>query len=279
MRSRGLVVVLALILATLAVVGLFLYTNAVRKDAEEGGTQTTVVVSKADIPANTDLNSLINQGQFVLVQVPTDRLVEGAITDIEQLRNRRNTAFILTNEQIPLGRVQGGEVTGGVLGIPEGYQAITVELDAPAAVSGALAGGDNVTIYGTFQDVELTALGGKDFAKALQQAVKQQGQQQAAGGTQAQAELPQFDTTVVLVPQVEVLRVFIPKTGSTATGQTAQPIGRILVTMAFTPQDAQNFVLALELGRVYLSLLPPDQQGEQLDPITIGQVLLPEKTK
>ena len=279
MRSRGLVVVLALILATLAVVGLFLYTNAVRKDAEEGGTQTTVVVSKVDIQANTDLNSLINQGQFVLVQVPTDRLVANAITDVEELRNRRNNAFILRNEQIPLGRVQGGQVTGGVLGIPEGYQAITVELDAPAAVSGALAGGDNVTIYGTFQDVELTALAGKDFTTALQQAVRQQGQQQA-GGSQTQAELPKFDTTVVLVPEVEVLRVFIPKVGGSTAGQTtAQPTGNILVTLAFTPQDAQDFVLALELGDVYLSLLPPDQQGEQLDPITIGQVLLPEKSK
>jgi Flp pilus assembly protein CpaB len=278
MKSRGLVVVLALILATLAVVGLFLYTNSVRKDAEEGGTQTTVVVSQVDIPANTDLNSLINQGQFVLVQVPTDRLVADAITDVEQLRNRRNNAFILRNEQIPLGRVQGGQVTGGVLGIPEGYQAITVELAAPAAVSGALAGGDNVTIYATFQDVELATLGGKDFAKALQQAAKQQQQQQTTTQGQA-AELPKFDTTVVLVPQVEVLRVFIPKTGTSTAGQTAQPTGRILVTLAFLPQDAQNFVLSLELGDVYLSLLPPDEQGEQLDPITIGQVLLPEKTK
>jgi Flp pilus assembly protein CpaB len=279
MKSRGLVVVLALILATLAVVGLFLYTNAVRQDAEEGGTQTTVVVSKVDIPANTDLNSLINQGQFVLVQVPTDRLVSGAIKDIEQLRNRRNNAFILRGEQIPLGRVQGGQVTGGVLGIPEGYQAMTVELDAPAAVSGALAGGDNVTIYATFQDVELTVLAGKGgFEKALQQAVKQQQQQQTTTQGQA-AELPKFDTTVVLVPQVEVLRVFIPRTGGTTAGQTAQPTGRILVTLAFLPQDAQNFVLSLELGDVYLSLLPPDEQGEKLDPITIGQVLLPEKAK
>jgi Flp pilus assembly protein CpaB len=277
MKSRGLVVVLALILATLAVVGLFLYTNAVRKDAEEGGTQTTVVVSQVDIPANTDLNALVNQGQFVLVQVPTDRLVEGAIEDVEQLRNRRNSAFILAGEQIPLGRVQGGEVTGGVLGIPEGYQAMTIELDAPAAVSGALAGGDNVTIYATFQDVELATLGGKDFAKALQQAVKQQQQQTTTQGQAA--ELPRFDTTVVLVPQVEVLRVFIPKTGTSTAGQTAQPTGRILVTLAFLPQDAQNFVLSLELGDVYLSLLPPDEQGQQLDPITVGQVLLPEKAK
>ena len=53
MRSRGLVVVLAVILATLAVVGLFLYTRSVKEDATKGGALTEVVVSKVDIAANT----------------------------------------------------------------------------------------------------------------------------------------------------------------------------------------------------------------------------------
>jgi Flp pilus assembly protein CpaB len=64
MRSRGLVVVLALILATLAVVGLFLYTRSVKEDATSGGALTEVVVYKVDIAAYNDLNQLINEGQF-----------------------------------------------------------------------------------------------------------------------------------------------------------------------------------------------------------------------
>ena len=48
MRSRGLVVVLALILATLAVVGLFLYTRSVKQDATSGGALTEVA---QDVPS------------------------------------------------------------------------------------------------------------------------------------------------------------------------------------------------------------------------------------
>src|SRR4030042_2450352 len=126
MRSRSLVVVLALILATVATVGVFLYARGVREDAKTGGDLTTVIVSKVDIAANTDLNTLISQDQFITTQVRTENLVEEAITDISQLRNRRNNVFILAGEQIPVSRVQGGKVPGGVLSIPEGHQAITV---------------------------------------------------------------------------------------------------------------------------------------------------------
>ena len=110
-------------------------------------TSNSVIVSKVDIPANTDLNNLIAEGQFVEKEIPTDALVEGAVTSVSQLRNRRNNAFILAGEQIPISRVEGAKVPGGVLSIPEGHQAVTVSLGAPRAVGAALAGGDNVTIY------------------------------------------------------------------------------------------------------------------------------------
>src|SRR6266704_2975096 len=117
MRSRGLVVVVALLLATLAVAGLFLYTRSVKQDALTSGGVTEVVVSKVDIPANTDLNSLVDSGQFELKNIPTDDVVSGAVTQISDLKNRRNSVPILADEQIPLSRVEGGKVAGGTLGI------------------------------------------------------------------------------------------------------------------------------------------------------------------
>jgi len=285
MRSRGLVVVLALILATLATVGVFLYSRGVKNDALEGGDVVQVVVSKVDIPANSDLNALIDDGQFAYQQLPADAVVQDAITDVSQLKGRRNSVFILAGEQIPLSRVEGGEVPGGVIGIPEGHQAITVALNAPRAVAGALAGGDNVTIYATFKDVEISLLQ-PDLAKAVKAAQKQQ--QQAAATAAANGntvQIPKFDTTVVLVPEVEVLRVIRPNqtssTSDVATGdQPPEDVeGPISVTLAFLPEEAQKFVFALEDGDVYLSLLPPNQAGVELDPLTVGQIILPEKQK
>src|SRR3990172_9996124 len=259
MRSRGLVVVLALILATLATVGVFLYSRGVKSDALEGGDVVQVVVSKVDIPANSDLNAFVEDEQFALQQLPADAVVEDAITDISQLKGRRNSVFILAGEQIPLSRVEGGEIPGGVIGIPEGHQAMTVALNAPRAVAGALAGGDNVTIYATFQDIELTLLQGgrgQTLEKLIQTAVREQ-QQQAAGQQAQNVEIPKFDATVVLVPEVEVLRGIRESQTSTVPGEE-QPQesveGAISVTLAFLPEEAQQFVFALEQGDVYLSL-------------------------
>jgi hypothetical protein len=65
-------------------------------------------------------------------------------------------------------------------------------------------------------------------------------------------------------------------------GETAPPedvTGLISVTLAFLPEEAQQFVFALEEGDVYLSLLPPNQAGVDLDPLTVAQIILPEKQK
>jgi pilus assembly protein CpaB len=288
MRSRGLVVVLALILATLATVGVFLYSRGVKEDALETGDIVEVIVSKVDIPANSDLNRFIEDGQFELLQLPSAAVVEDAITDISQLRNRRNSVFILAGEQIPLSRVEGGEVPGGQLGIPEGHQAVTVELDAPRAIAGALAGGDNVTIYATFEDIDLTLLAGgrgQTVEKLIQSLIRQQRQQQQTTQQQGQqVEIPSFDATVVLVPEVEVLRVIREVRRTNVPGQEESAGeenvgGNVSVTLAFLPEEAQRFVFALELGEVYLSLLPPDQAGVDLGSLTVAQIILPEKQK
>jgi Flp pilus assembly protein CpaB len=260
MRSRGLVVVLALILATLATVGVFLYSRGVKEDARAGGELVTVVVSEVNIPANSDLNQFIQEGSFTTLEITGDALIEDAVTEISDLENRRNSVVIFAREQIPLSRVQGGEVPGGQLSIPQGHQALTVALDAPRAVSGTLAGGDNVSIYATFSGVELIQLN-RRF-----QPVQPEGQ----------GRPPAFDTTVVLVPEVEVLRVIRETTVDVDAAQSdLSATSALQVVLALEPVEAQKFVFALEQGLVYLSLIPPGEEGVELDPLTVAQVLLP----
>jgi pilus assembly protein CpaB len=265
-------VVLALILAVAATVGVFLYARGVKEDARTGGALTSVIVSKVTIPANSDLNAFISDQEFVTVEIPTDALVLNVVKSIGQLQDKRNSVPIFANEQIPLSRIQGeGQVPGGYLGVPDGYQAMTVALDAPRAVGGALFSGDNVTILATFNDIQLTKVDKQGLPVA-------RGGGGAAGttATTGRKEVPQFNATVVLVPQVEVLRVLRPQstTGGT-TGQTQQVSGDVSVTLSLTPEDAQRFVFAMEEGTVWLSLQPPGAEGVELNPLTIAQVVAP----
>jgi pilus assembly protein CpaB len=246
MKGRGLVVFLALVMATLATVGVFLYTQNAEK-GQNVGEQVAVVVSKVDIPANTNLNLLITDDQFKIIQVPEVNVVEGAVTSVDQLRDKTNSLAILAGEQIPVARIQGeGTVPGGALGIPNGHEAITVSVDAPRAVAGAIGVGDNLTVYGTFADFKTP--NGKD--------------------------IPTF--TSVLVPLAEVLVVYQPNYGDSDTlGATASQRGSgvISLTLALTPVDAQRMVFTMETGRVWLGLLPPNADGTQLQRVTLLQVV------
>lgn len=246
MKGRGLVVVLALILATLATAGVFLYARGVEDKAQTGGTMVAVVVSKVDIAARTDLNQLIKDDQFKLIEVPQDAVVGGAVTSLDQLQGKSNAAAILAGEQIPVARISG-TVPGGALSIPEGMEAITVPLDAPRAVAGAITVGDHVTIYATFKD------------------------NRSGSNT---------TVTHVLVPTAELLAVYRPLASTTFGSDDSQPAGDQLpgsmaVTLALSPDDAQNFVFSMESGTVWFGLLPPDADGVPLEPITYADLVRP----
>jgi hypothetical protein len=84
--------------------------------------------------------------------------------------------------------------------------------------------------------------------------------------------------TVVLVPTAELLAVFRPLATTTfgsndATTQGEQVPGSLTVTVALTPEDAQHFVFSMESGTVWFGLLPPDESGLPMKPISFAQVV------
>ena len=245
MKERGLVVVLAFLLAIGATAAVFLYVNGVKSNATSGGTTTQMIVSKQIIPAGTDLDTLVNSGAFVTKTIPTDDLVEGAVTSIQQLQNKTTSQAILVGEQIPLSRVNG-TVAGGPLAIPKGYQAETFQLNASQGVSGHIFQSNHIAIYATFDNA--TIKGGAPAAAT--------GSSGPTGGT----------VTVDLVPDVQVLDVIRPETKSTTSSQ-------FLVTMALTPLDAQRLAYTLDQGRIWVALLPPNEPGKKQKPIDLGDVV------
>jgi Flp pilus assembly protein CpaB len=221
-----LIVVVAFLLATSATLVVYLYLKGVEERTTGGGELISVIVSETDIPAGTQLDELIAQGNFTSERIPETTVIKGAVTDLGDLKGRETSAAIVAGEQITTGRLRGSEqLPGGALGIPDGYQALTLPLELPRHVAGAIHTGDNVTIYGTFADTK---------------------------------------STVVLVPTVEVLDVSVP---DAAGGSVAA-----MITMSLEPKDAQKVVLTQELGSIWLSLLPPNQNGKSGRPVSALQL-------
>jgi pilus assembly protein CpaB len=255
------VLVVALVVAAAAAGAVYLYTDSVRKEAESG---VQVIVAKQDIATGTTLDALIDENQFTIVEVPEDIVIAGAVTDLEQLRGRVNSSPILAGEQIPSARLAGGEeVTGGRFGIEEGFQAMSVRLDAQRNLANQLQVGDKVTLYASFSDAKIV----RRFARgisggALNQAV-----------TQDQTVF-EGDFTVALVQDVKLLAVNrIGGGGSDAPVGGEQAATESILTLEMLPQDVADTVFSMEFGTVWMSLLPPDGKPARHDVVTIGRIL------
>jgi pilus assembly protein CpaB len=258
MRSRGLVVAIAIVLAVGAAAAVVLYTQGVKEEAEAGGQLTTVIVATQEIPANQPLQPLIDQGLFVEIQLPQDALVDGAVTTLTELEGATTRVPILRNEQISTSRLSTAETNLNIVGVSEGHVGLSVELDAPQGGVGNIQPGDNVQIFATYQGVSL-----------IPGNLKQYLTQPASATAAAKKDVPDF--TVTLVPTVRVLRIQNP-TVDVETGRSDS--SRIQITLDLLPQDAQNLVFAQENARIWLGLLPPDEEGTQPKASTVPIELL-----
>ena len=259
MKSRGLVVAIAVVLAVLAAVGVIVYTSNVRETAVDENT-TSVLASTQDIQANTPLDPLIAQGVFQTIQVPNTGVVPNAVIDVSQLQGLTATAPIYQNEQIPLDRISSG--ASNILGIDPGNIGLGLEVQGQAAVNGFVQQGDFITIYATFSQGTLVVPKTFKFLPAqLQQAIA------GSGASAASAFVVPKDFTIALVPAVEVLSVQNPPTDA-STGRTSPGASSYVLNM--TPEDAQELVFATGSSTLYLGLLPPDNDKGYSQPGTIG---------
>jgi Flp pilus assembly protein CpaB len=261
MRSRGLVVAIAVVLAVLAAVGVIVYTNQVRTQVETENT-VAVLVSNQDIPANTNLDALITQGAFEFVRVPEDALVTGAVTNEEQLAGRTTTAPIFAREQVPESRLSGGDSPLSVIGVSDGHLGLSVTLDAPRGGGGIVQRGDSVAVFATFEagtpvtKETLRALLNPNQIQQFFTQLVQAGQATNLG--QADAFPMPFKFTVVLVPAVDVLAIQNPQVDEEGRSNESA----IQITLDILPEDARNLVFANETAAIWVGLLPPSDAEE-----------------
>ncbi len=263
MRSRGLVVAIAVVLAVLAAVGVIVYTSGVRESATTENTKP-VLVSTQDIQANTALDPLIEQNVFQIQNVPDGLVLAGAVTDVSELQGQTATAPIYQNEQIPIARISAGASNN--LGIDPGNIGVGLLVDGPNSVNGYVQQGDNVTMYATFPQGTLIT---KSSLKQLLAAGGSVGQVLGGTSTSGSGNVVQVqaDFTITLIPSVEVLSVQNPATDPESGRATS---GASTFVLNLTPTDAQELVFAIDHAKLYMGLLPPDNDKGYAVPGTVG---------
>lgn len=261
MRSRGLVVAIAVVLAVLAAVGVIVYTNQVRDEVTQEDT-VPVVVANQDIAANTNLNPLIDQGVFDFVRVPENALVAGAVTTIEDLRDETTIAPVFAREQIPLSRLSSGAGDVSIAGVSDGHVGISMSLDSSRGGGGVVQRGDSVAVYATFQQGTPVTKDGLSRLLSTEQIQRffdgLIGANSTTGLGQSKAFVTPFPVTTTLVSTVKVLGIQNPTVDE--QGRTAG--GAVTMTLDMLPEDARNLVFANENATLWIGLLPPSDAEE-----------------
>src|SRR3954447_4500291 len=266
MRSRGLVVAIAVVLAVLAAVGVIVYTSSVRENATSENT-TQIVTSSQDIAANTPLDPLIQSNVFKLTAIPNDAIVPDAVTDLNQLQGQVSSAPIYQNEQIPLDRLSSGPGSNH-LGLTPGNLAVGLQVDGAGAVNGYVQQGSHVVIYATFNKGQVVTKQSLKFFLNPGQ-IGKLAAASSQGGSPSLLVMP-TDFTFALVPSVKVLAVTNPP-ADTSTGKPVA--GTSSFVLDLSPSDATNVVFATGHSTLYMGLLPPGEDKGYPEPGVIGAPL------
>lgn len=234
MRRRSNLLVL-LGVAFFLVGGLIVYL--LTDDEDNGGSDggaigpVTVVVGTEDISAGSLADDLIESGRLKTIEVPANQLTPGAVQSVNQLSGATFIQGFAADQQIT---TSGLQLQNRTFEVPEGYEAIAVQLDFVDGGAGYISQGDRINLYGIYTTA-------------------------AGDGPVPRAEL--------LLTNVEVLDVdlTIPaRRGSTtaadpATSSTPRASAQtVTYLLAMRADDAEKAVYTTEFAKLYATLAADD---------------------
>jgi pilus assembly protein CpaB len=238
----------ALVLAGIATFFLVMYVTSADERARGGEELAQVFVAQNDIPAGTVADDAIAQGLIIQDEVPSRTVPAGAVAQLEQISGQLATGPIFTGEIIVSGRF-GDAVAqaSGLMQIPEGLQAMTVQVGVPEGVAGFMTAGSRVGVVGT-ATVPAGAPGFGDGG-ALDADVD--------GEPIPRSEFLVKDATVLAVGQ-RVVNVAAEE--GAPEDQVQQSNDVYLVTLAASPEDVEKLVWTTQQGTLWFTLVPDDEE-------------------
>lgn len=229
MRNRSNLLVL-LGIAFFLVGGIIVYVLTNDDDGGTGGTTAdspvTVIVATHDIGAGTKADEAIEQGDLKETKVAAGLLVPGAIRSLEQLKGATFTQAYAADQQITstgLLALQRGYT------LPDGYEAVAVQMAFPNGVAGYVNTGDKINLYGVY----------------------------SASVPLGSAKLPR---TELLLTNVQVLdaNLTIPSNGVQADASQRPTGNDVFFLLALKTDDVEKVVFNSSFESMYATLVNSD---------------------
>jgi pilus assembly protein CpaB len=244
MSRRTIALTVSVVLAAVATIAIFSYVKGLEDEALGDATPADAFVAKDTIPAGTSANAAIEQGLIEFTQIPAGVKPEGAITTLDEIRDKVAAVTIFPQETILAARFVAPGQAGGGLKIPRGRMAMAIEVDIPPGVAGFVRQGDHVSVVAHFSLERQTG--------------------------------ESVDISQLLVQDIEVLAVGRRVVTTTEQGQqesTEEVQSRILMTVAVSAGQAERLVFGINRGALYFTLLPEGAAQVQTNGRTANNVL------
>ena len=228
MRRRSNLLVLVgvgfFIAGTLVV---YLLTNDDGGSSGSTPSAVKVVVGTEDISAGALADDLLEAGKLTLVDVPAAELSAGAVQSLNQIAGATFVQGFAKGQQIT---ASGLQLQNRTYKIPEGFEAVAVQVDFVAGAAGYVNAGDRINLYGLFT----TPIGSRPAPRAE-----------------------------LLLTNVEVLDVdlSIPARRGSAPVDPAQPAAQrasgstVTYLLALRTADAEKVIFTTEFASIYATLV------------------------
>ena len=243
---RTMILVVALVIGLIAAVALYSYMTSVEARAYEGAELVEVFVVKKEIARGTLGDDAIGNELVAADEMPQEYRPDSALTDLTPIRGKVAITDLKAGQVVVDGLfVVPTEVPGGTISsqLDEGEVAVTVSVDQVRGVGGNLLPGDRVNMMVSL--VEASAEG-------------------EAATTDSHKQVR------YLYQNVKILA--IGQNAAPGLGETeATNPGSDLITFAVPPEAAQRIVFAGS-DRIYLTLVPKDNQPIPLAPVTLADL-------
>lgn len=256
MNKWLLIVGVALALLT----GILVFVAVSGIGGDDGESTTSVVTGDSDVLVAKETikqGSTLNPDDFRVASFNEDDLVPNAISDPESIIGQTATTDILKGQQLSRAHVAAAtddeRADQLTFKVPEGHRGVGVSVDKVSTFGGLIVPGDRVDVVVTYEERESNAPDAQKYKRVstvLQNVLvlaREQTDVQRVNPITGDTETE--DGAVVETDSVTSSEAFEQRP------EDFNPDGSLgVVTLALTPGDVQQLVMAMSLGEVTLVL-------------------------
>ena len=246
----------ALVLATVGTLALVGYVQSARDEAFADEALVDVYIVDILVPKGAEPDAI--KAAVSLEQVPARLKQPGAITDLAAVGTNVAGTDLQPGDQLVSARLI--PETAVTVDVTDKVQ-VSTRLPVERVVGGALRPGDLVGVYLSFEPIDDDL----DSDAAAPDPV--------APTTAGSPRMTRLEFRHVLVTNVETTDVRTVDNPSTDDGAVpAVGANELVVTLAFTPEQSERFVFAIEFGNVWLAADPASVPDDTTRTVTIDNV-------